>query len=400
MEIPNAAPDLRSAWHMEPLISRSRGSIQPTRRLSIAIQVSLYTIAAFLSACSQSPTSDSKKPPANKLFAGETIEFVIPYKEGGGSDTWARFNAAFLSRHLPGNPVVVVRNIPGGGSIKGANLYAQRAKPNGLMILGTSGSTQMPYLLDDPRVRYDYADWQVIAAYPTGGVVYCSPSLGVSKIEDLKKELPKRLIFASQGPTSLDIVPMLAFDLLGLDVKTVFGFRGRSAGRLAFERGEVPIDYQTSAGYLKNVVPLVREGSAIPLWSWGVLDAAGTLTRDPSFPDLPHFGEVYQSLLGKETQGIAWESWLALMAAGFGGMKLLVTPIETPEPILQAYRDAFLAMREDPEYIERKEKAIGRYKQEVGTKAESIFKLATRISADEKRWVKAWLRDRYDLNIQ
>ena len=90
-------------------------------------------------------------------FAGRIIEFVIPFKEGGGSDTWARFNAPFLSKYLPGNPTVVVINEPGGGSTKGTNLFAARAKPDGLTILGTSGSTQFPYLLGDPRVRYERA---------------------------------------------------------------------------------------------------------------------------------------------------------------------------------------------------------------------------------------------------
>ena len=94
-------------------------------------------------------------------FAGETIEWIIPFSAGGGSDTWARFNAPLLSKYLPGEPTVIVVNEPGGGSTKGTNLFAARAKPDGLTILGTSGSTQFPYLLGDPRVRYDYKEWKI-----------------------------------------------------------------------------------------------------------------------------------------------------------------------------------------------------------------------------------------------
>ena len=61
-------------------------------------------------------------------FAGRTIEFIIPFAEGGGSDVWARFLAPFIARHLPGRPTVIVRNVPGGGSITGANEYAARAR--------------------------------------------------------------------------------------------------------------------------------------------------------------------------------------------------------------------------------------------------------------------------------
>ena len=117
---------------------------------------------------------------AQVSFEGKTIEWIIPFSAGGGSDTWARFNAPLLGKYLPGNPTVVVVNEPGGGSTKGANLFAARAKPDGLTILGTSGSTQFPYLLGDPRVRFDYADWKIAMAAPTGGVVYTSPSTGVT----------------------------------------------------------------------------------------------------------------------------------------------------------------------------------------------------------------------------
>ena len=81
--------------------------------------------------------------------------------------------------NLPGKPVIVVKNVPGGGSITGANQFAERAKPDGLTILGTSGSTQFPYLLDDTRVKYEYKDWEIVFGSPTGGVVFVDPSLGL-----------------------------------------------------------------------------------------------------------------------------------------------------------------------------------------------------------------------------
>lgn len=335
----------------------------------------------------------------DNYFAGKTIEWIIPFKEGGGGDTWARFNAPFLGKYLPGNPTVVVTNIPGGGSIKGANLFAERVKPDGLMILGTSGSTQMPFLLDDPRVRYNYADYKPVMAYPNGGVVYVSPELGIKSADEIKKIKALPMIYASQGPTSLDLVPNISFELLGLDVKTVFGFRGRGAGRLAFERGEVKIDYQTSSAYLKNVVPLVESGEAVPLWSWGMLDANGQLIRDTSFPDLPHFGEVYEMMHDKKGEGIAFDSWFATMAAGFGGMKLVLVPKETPNKIVALYEKAFTNMKKDADYIAKKKKAIGLYNQEVGAKAYKIFDIATNIASAEKEWCKQFLRDKYNLNI-
>lgn len=335
---------------------------------------------------------------AENYYQNKTIEWVIPFKEGGGGDTWARFNAPFLTKHIPGNPVIVINNIPGGGSIKGANLFAKTVKPDGLLILGTSGTTQMPYLLDDPRVRYDYEKYKPIMAYPTGGVVYCSPKLGISSADELDKIKNISLKYASQGPTSLDIVPMYSFDLLGLDVKAIFGFRGRGAGRLAFERGEVLLDYQTSSAYIKNVKPLVERGEAIPLFSFGALDENGSLIRDPSFPNLPHFGEVYEQM-GFQQQGQKWDTWFAFMAAGFGGMKLLLTPKETPDAIVKQFQQGILSMKKDSLYDETKVKALGYYEQAIGEKAKKIFDLATKVKPENKKYMKAWLRKKYKLNI-
>jgi len=367
----------------------------------------------------------------NDYFAGKTIEWVIPFKEGGGGDTWARFNAPFFQRHIAGNPSIVVNNIPGGGSIKGANLFAERVKPDGLMILGTSGTTQMPYLLDDPRVRYDYSKYKPIMAYPTGGVVYVSPSIVSDKLRNLKvnsieeqtaksiaiiKELVDKKIslkYGSQGPTSLDLVTMYSFDLLGLDVQAVFGFRGRGAGRLAFERGEVKIDYQTSSAYLKNSVPLVENGEAIPLFSFGALDENGNLIRDKSFRNVavgvfegdtvrvnvPHFGEVYGAL-DNQLKGIEWDTWFAFMSAGFGGMKLLLTPKETPDEIVAAFHKGIAAMKQDAEYQQNKFKALGDYNQVIGAPADKVFDLATNVGKEEKAFMKNWLVEKYDLNLE
>ena len=407
--------------------------MSPSSIKQIAILItgflSIFYLTSFLLQSSDKQELQQLSNSSN-YFDGKTINWVIPFKEGGGGDTWARFNAPFFQRHIPGNPSIVVNNIPGGGSIKGANLFAERAKPDGLMILGTSGTTQMPYLLDDPRVRYDYQNYKPIMAYPTGGVVYISPDVISEKLINLKvstveeqlektvaiiQELRERRVkmkYASQGPTSLDLVTMYSFDLLNLDVQAVFGFRGRGAGRLAFERGEVKIDYQTSTAYLKNSIPLVESGEAIPLFSFGMLNEEGQLIRDLSFENspvgvfngdtikinVPHFGEVYEQL-GYIREGVEWDTWFAFMSAGFGGMKLLLTPKETPDHIINAFHLGIASMKNDPEYQTNKFKALGHYPQLTGTGADRIFKLATQVSETETQFMKNWLRTKFQLNI-
>ncbi len=330
-------------------------------------------------------------------FGGKTIEWIIPLQVGGGSDTWARFHLPFLSRNLPGHPTIVVRNLTGGGGINGTNQFAARARPDGLQILGTTGSVQFPYLLGDPRVRYDYKAWAPVLAGPTGGVLYVRPELGVRGAADLAKlKSAQGLKYGSQGPTSLDIVPALAFEILGIDVQIVFGMQGRGAGRLAFERGETPIDYQTTSAYHAQVMPLVRDGKAVPLFSWGALNAAGEIVRDPNFPDLPHFAEFAAAALGAPPSGPAWEAFRTLFVAGFAAQKFVVLPKETPAAILNTYRAAFAKTLADPEYREKRGAVIGEYDETTGEACDRAYAAATTMSDTTRSWVRDWLLRRFN----
>jgi hypothetical protein len=88
-------------------------------------------------------------------FAGKQIEIVVPFAPGGATDVGARFLAPFLEKHLPGKPRVNVVNRAGGGSILGANWFAQNAKPDGLIFLFTTSSTSHPFLFGQKEVAYD-----------------------------------------------------------------------------------------------------------------------------------------------------------------------------------------------------------------------------------------------------
>lgn len=355
--------------------------------------------AIGLAICAATTIAVGTPAAAEVSFEGKTIEWIIPFSPGGGSDTWARFNAPLLSKYLPGEPTVVVVNEPGGGSTKGTNLFAARAKPDGLTILGTSGSTQFPYLLGDPRVRYDYSEWEIAMAAPTGGVVYTSPSTGVTSPEEIGKLAGQELVYASQGATSLDLVPLLGFKLMGLDVQHVFGFKGRGDGRLSFERGETNIDYQTSSAYIKNVQPLVDAGTAIPLFSWGALDEEGNVVRDPTFPDLPSFPEAYESLTGNAPEGPEYDAYLAFFTAGFPAQKMVFLPKDTSQEIVDAYQAAFEAMKEDPDYQENKEAILGTYEQVTGAPAETLFKRGTEISPELRKQVVDMLAADYGVKL-
>lgn len=353
---------------------------------------------ALIMVCSLALTVPAVQAEAD--FAGEQITWIIPFKVGGGSDVWSRLYAPFFQKYMPGNPIVAVKNMPGGGSITGGNHFAQRVrKADGLTVFGSSGSTSFPYLLGNSKVKYDFAKYHIVFASPTGGVAYIKPDLGVKSAADLKT-LKTELAYASQGATSLDIVPLLAFDMLGLNVKAIFGYKGRGSGRVAFEQGEVNIDYQTSTAYIKNVRPLIEQGLGVPLMTWGVLDGDGNVVRDPIEPDLPCFPEVYEMVHGKKPSGQAWNAWKAFMVAGFGVQKAMWLPQKTKPEIVAAYREAAAKVIADPEFQSVVKKSLGGYQQLAGEDARKAFDQVLSVPKEDKAWVLKWIKDKYGVEVK
>ncbi|WP_353475045.1 tricarboxylate transporter [Salipiger sp. H15] len=334
-------------------------------------------------------------------FSGKTVEYTIPFAESGGSAQWANFFAPLLSEALPGKPTVVVRYRPGAGSTEGANWFqGEQDKGDGLTIFGDSGSTKFPYLLGDPRVRYDYTGWQPVLASATGGVVYLPPDLGAKfdgDMDDLGGEI---YLYGSQGATTLDLVPLLAFKMLGLDVDPVFGVEGRGDGRLMFERGESNIDYQTSSAYIANVQPLVDDGLAVPIFTWGALDDAGNIVRDPTFPDLPSFKEVCAATAACQTEGVAWDAIKAFIIAGFGNQKTIFLPASASQEVVDAYTEALRSIVTADGFADAAAEVLGVYPQLVGDGAVSATEQATAISPEAKQYVLDWLQEDYGITMQ
>src|SRR3972149_2169818 len=266
---------------------------------------------------------------AADFYAGKTIEVVVPFREGGGTDVWMRVMLPYLQKHIAGNPKILIRNIPGGEAIHGVNQYALRAKPDGLSLVATSATNYFHALLGVKAVQYDFAKLKPLLVNPVGGAIYIDPKLGVRTPADLPKAR-ERMVYAGTSAPGLDLVVLLTFEVLGLDVKTVLGYEGRGSARLAFERGESNLDYQTTPASLASVVPLVREGKAVPLMSFGQVNEAGELIRDPALPELPTVGEVYEQLYGKKPAGPAWEAYKGLTLSGFAGQKILWGEAQAP----------------------------------------------------------------------
>jgi tripartite-type tricarboxylate transporter receptor subunit TctC len=332
-------------------------------------------------------------------YAGETVTMMIPLAEGGGTDTWARFVGSALTEEVPGSPGLAPENDGGGEGILGTNHFMTSAKPDGTEVLVSTASTVVPYLLDVPAVKYDFSKLRPILANGTGAVVYARSKAGVAGVEDLiDRDQP--LIFGGIAATGLDLTTLLAFDLLSADIDSTFGFEGRGPVSLALQRGEVDIDYQTTSAYGPAVEPMVKDGTAVPLFSLGQVNAEGEIVRDPNFPDIPTVVEVHEELYGEQPEPEQLATYEAILALTYTYQKALWVPEDTPDEAVDLLRSTAQDMGADPAFQKSAAEVLGGYPIDASADLEARIGEAYQVDDDVRANVLELLESTYDITIE
>jgi tripartite-type tricarboxylate transporter receptor subunit TctC len=201
------------------------------RRGRASLTVAILSLSA-LTCLLPSPTR------AQDLYKSKTITIICGYGVGGGYDAYARLLARHLGNHIPGQPTVIVQNMPGAGGLRAANMVAVTAPKDGTTIAAVNPSLLMYQLLGGPQARYetDKIKWLGSLDEPNNSIITWHTS-GIRTIEDAKtRDVP----MPGDGPTSsMAIYPTVANALLGTRFKIIEGYSGSAAGDLAMERGEV-----------------------------------------------------------------------------------------------------------------------------------------------------------------
>lgn len=332
------------------------------------------------------------------MFAGKTIEVVVPFGEGGATFVSAKFLEPYFEKHLPGNPEIDVVSRPGGGSILGANWFEQNAKSDGTTILFTTSSTANPFVLGQEGVEYRLADYRVAYSHPFSAVAYVSPTTGVKSAADIKNASTP-LIYGGIAAAASDLPGLLSFEVLDLDVKAVLGFNGRGPVRLAFEQGELNFDYQFTPVYLTQVVPSVAEGRAVPLWTGGAMDGGVLKGRDPIAPELPSVYEVYQEMNGSAPSGIEWDAFQGVASVTYAyGLTGYMHP-DTPQDVLDAFAETVAAINADPEFQAESQKVTNGARLNAGPDTEAAIKAALSPSQEVKDYLRTLLSEKYGVNF-
>lgn len=172
------------------------------------------------------------------FFVAQPFQIIVGYPPGAGYDLYARILSRHLGAHLPGNPKVIVQNMPGAGSLTMANHLYNAAKADGSTI-GTfsRGITMLP-IVDPSGVRYDPLKFKWIGA-PSGevSVAITWGTTGLNTFADLQS---RGMTAATSGPASDgSIYGRVLNSVLGTKIKTINGYQGSAESMMAIERGEV-----------------------------------------------------------------------------------------------------------------------------------------------------------------
>ena len=176
----------------------------------------------------------------DSFYKGKNIRIIVGAAAGGGYDTYSRTIARHMGKHIPGNPTLVVENMPGAGFLIAANHVYKVAKPDGLTIGHFIGGLFLQQLLGKPGVEFESVKYGFVGApgqdnYTLG----ISKSAGITSIEQwLSSKTVLKLGGAGAG-SATDDIPKILKEAIGLPVQVVSGYTGTATVKLAFNSGEV-----------------------------------------------------------------------------------------------------------------------------------------------------------------
>ncbi len=270
------------------------------------------------------------------FYKGKSIDLIIGYSPGGGYDLYARTVAQVMSKHIPGNPNIVPRNMPGAGSLVAAKWVYSVAPKDGTVLATADQALPTAQAMGDKTVSIDTSKLIYIgnpnADNNTTVTWYTS---GVKTVEDAKQ---KEIVIGATGDKSTSAqYPWTMNAVLGTKFKVIVGYPGGNDVNLAMERGEVAGRGSNAWASWKATRPDWLKDHKI-----NILVQIG-LRKASDLPDVPLLFD-----LAKNDQD---KALLKLISASTTiGRPLFTTP-GVPKDRVDALRKAFDETMKDPEFI-------------------------------------------------
>ena len=272
---------------------------------------------------------------AEQFYKGKTIDLIICYPPAGSNDVYARLVARHLGKHIPGNPNIVPKNMPGAGSFLALNNVANIAPKDGTVIGIGAPTSPLDEKLGTQGVRFKTAELNWIGRVDSLiNMVFLWKTSPVKTFADAQR-IESKLSGTGVGST-VSVYPLVTNNVLGTKFKLIMGYKGSNEAQLAVERGEVE-GHSTSWTAVKVAHPDWAPTKTINI----IVQFA--LKRHPEMADVPTVVELARN---DEERAIL----SAVMNASEVGTAFFTTP-GAPADRVTTLRRAFDAMMKDPELL-------------------------------------------------
>jgi tripartite-type tricarboxylate transporter receptor subunit TctC len=270
------------------------------------------------------------------FYRGHTLTIGSPNSPGGGYDVYLRALARHLAKYIPGNPNVIVQNVPAAGGMALANQIYNTAPKDGSYFGMVRGTAIQEEVFKSPQVQFHGRSFSWVGNMNSDrDACVVAAASGVHSIDDLYTH---EVIAGASGVGAQSYsFPVVYQKLLGMKIKVISGYPGTPERMLALERGEITGACGISLSLLGAQFGRLMDEGKIRLI------AQGALTNDPRYPDLPNI--LDQAKTPELRQAL--EFLYLPLALG----RSLAAPPEVPADRLEVLRSAVFKTMHDPDFL-------------------------------------------------
>ena len=274
-----------------------------------------------------------------EFYKGKAVRIIVGYAPGGGHDTNARLLARHIGQYIPGNPKIIVENMPGASSLKAVQYLDNGAPTDGTVFTTFTSGLVTESLTRPDHIPVNLGNYSWIGSLAQEvRVCYLRADLSIKNFQDWLKH--PGVNFGETGPGSASFIDFnILKDIFGVKIKTILGYSGSAEKRLAIERGELDGDCISFSSIPKE---WVRDGKINIVLRGSTVLLPGMKADTPLILDLtddPEKKKLIRFLLGTAYVGRPY------MASK-----------SVPADRVAALRAAFTAALKDPQFLAEAEK--------------------------------------------
>ena len=274
------------------------------------------------------------------FYQGKTITLIVGSGTGTAYDMYGRLLGNHISKYIPGNPAVVVQNMPAAGGLVAANYVYGVAKPDGLTLASINPAHYFNQLQGNKEVKFDWTKFTWLASSDKSEhMLYMRSDAPYKTMQDIRRASEPPKCGATGTGTSGHYIPRMLEEALGTKFTIVTGYAGGNEIDLATERNEVVCRSFTTAAYF------ARE----PYHTWRKRNFVRILMqtghkKDPRLPDTPMLSELMDE---NKTSDLGRRVVTVMLGSGELGRPIVTTPGLPPDRA-KILRDAFMKSMNDP----------------------------------------------------